>query len=497
VPLQWAESQSKENSRRVLIERGAGRRTAVEIEHAESVVRFLRLACWDNDIHGKRDHRMHDTAAQRLLADHPEIAGADIHTAIVCGDVDEVRRIIAPRPAAARERGGARDWTPLLTLCFTRFTHAATHDNAMAIARLLLDHGADPNDFYMAGDANYTALVGAAGEGEQDAPRQPYAKELFELLLERGAEPYDIQVLYNTHFSGDMLWWLELVYIHTVNTPRGEAWKDPEWAMFDMGAYGSGARFILETALKKRKLRLAEWALAHGANPNAAPARDKRFPKNTLLQEATRQGFTELADLLRRYGASASSAELSDADLLVQACLRRERGEVERLFGEHPDFMQLPDPLFAAAEQDRADVVAFALDLGVSPDVHDAHNERPLHRAAVNNALSVARLLVERGADVDARDSRYDATPLGWASYSDHTEMIVFLSQFSRDFRMLCFTGSIDRVRELLADDPNLARQVDEEGTTPLWWLPDDEAKAIGIVEALLKAGADPSLRHE
>jgi hypothetical protein len=31
-------------------------------------------------------------------------------------------------------------------------------------------------------------LVGAAGEGEQDSPRQPYAAELFELLLERGAE---------------------------------------------------------------------------------------------------------------------------------------------------------------------------------------------------------------------------------------------------------------------------------------------------------------------
>jgi ankyrin repeat protein len=336
VPLQWAESQSKENSRRVLIERGAGRRTAAEIEYAESVVRFLRSACWDHDIHGKRDHRMHDTAAQRLLASHPDIARADIHTAITCGDFEEVRRILTARPAAAIERGGARGWTPLLTLCYTRFTHQATHDNAMAIAQLLLDHGADPNDFYMAGDAKYSALVGAAGEGEQDAPRQPYAKELFELLLERGAEPYDIQVLYNTHFSGDMLWWLGLVYTHTVNTSRGDAWKDPEWAMFDMGAYGSGARFILETALKKRKLALAEWALAHGANPNAAPARDKRFPKGTLWQEAMRQGLTEMADLLRRYGASAAPGEMSDPDSLVAACLRLDRGEVERLFSRHP-----------------------------------------------------------------------------------------------------------------------------------------------------------------
>lgn len=497
VPLQWAESQGKNESRRVLLERGAANRATGETERAERVVQFLRLACWDHHVHGKRDHRMHDEAAQRLLASHPEIARADIHTAIVCGDLEEVRRRLAARPAAARERGGARNWTPLLTLCYTRFTYAPTHDNAVAIVRLLLDHGADANDFYMAGDAKYSALTGVAGEGEQDAPRQPYAKELFQLLLERGAEPYDIQVLYNTHFSGDMLWWLELVYEHTVNTLRGEAWNDPEWTMFDMGAYGSGARFVLETAVKKRNLHLAEWALTRGANPNSAPARDKRFPKTTLWQEAMRQGFTDMAELLLRYGASSVRAELSDRESLVPACFRLDRDEIRRLFIQHPEFMALPDPLFAAAEQDRADVATLILDLGVSPDVGDGNNERPLHRAAINNALAVAKLLVERGADVDARESRYHATPLGWASHGVYADMVAFLSRFSRDFQMLCFTGSVERVRELLVEDPSRARQIDEEATSPLWWLPDEEEKALDIVEALLRAGADPSLKNK
>ena len=86
-------------------------------------------------------------------------------------------------------------------------------------------------------------------------PRQPYAAALFELLLERGAEPFDIQVLYDTHFSGDILWWLELVYNHTAHTSRGAAWKDPDWAMFDMGGYGPGAYFILKCALEKERPR--------------------------------------------------------------------------------------------------------------------------------------------------------------------------------------------------------------------------------------------------
>jgi ankyrin repeat protein len=204
-----------------------------------------------------------------------------------------------------------------------------------------------------------------------------------------------------------------------------------------------------------------------------------------------------MADLLRSYGATALPAELSDRENLVSACLRLDRSEVERLFSRHPEFMQIPDALFAAAEQDRADVAALVLDLGVSPDVHDAYNERPLHRAAGTNALAVATLLVQRGADIDARDSRYDATPLGWASYGDHADMVALLSRFSRDFQMLCFTGCVDRVRELLAEAPNLARQVDEEGVTPLWWLSDDEAKAMGVVEALLKAGAEPLVRNK
>jgi ankyrin repeat protein len=237
--------------------------------------------------------------------------------------------------------------------------------------------------------------------------------------------------------------------------------------------------------------------LAHGANPNAAPARDKRFPNTTLHQEALRQGFTEMANLLERYGATVTAANLTDRERLTPATLRLDRDEVQTLFDRNPEFKQLPDAMFAGAQQDRADVVAFLLDLGVSPEVHDANNERPLHRAAVNNALAVAKLLLERGAEIDPRERRYHSTPIGWASYGDHAGMVTFLSPFSRDFRALCFTGCVERVRDLLAEDPGLARQVDDRGITPLWWLPDDDEQAVMLVDALLKAGADPTAKSK
>src|SRR4029078_8879921 len=123
----------------------------------------------------------------------PERRGLRRTPAIFGGDLEESRRIAPEGPAAAREPGGSRGWTPILYSTYTRFTARDTLDNGVAIARLLLDPGANPNDFYMAGDSEYSCLVGAAGEGEQDSPRQPYAEALYGLLPERGAGPHASQ----------------------------------------------------------------------------------------------------------------------------------------------------------------------------------------------------------------------------------------------------------------------------------------------------------------
>jgi ankyrin repeat protein len=497
TPLEWANARGKQNPVRVLTGRGAGARTRDDIRRAERIVTFLQSACWDGDVHGKATHRMYDRAAQRLLAEDPSIARDSLYTAIVCGDREEVARILTAQPDAARVRGGPRGWTPILYLAYARFTHAPTIENALAIARLLLDHGADPNDFYMAGDARYTVLTGVAGEGEQDSPRQPYATGLFDLLLERGAEPFDIQVLYNTHFSGDILWWLELVHKHTIDTPRGDAWKDPDWPMFDMGAYGSGARFLLETAVKTRKLPLLEWVLAHGANPSAAPARDKRFPKHSLYEFAVMEGLPEMADLLARYGASRFAPALDEHERFLDACFRLDRDEARRLLLANPQYLQSSVAMFAAAKRDRPDVLALLLDFGFSIDIPDRTGKRPLHEAAANNALRAAGYLVERGADIDPRESTYNGTPIGWAAHGDHAEMVKFLSAYSRDIWTLSFHGFVERVRDVLAEDPSRARVTTKDGCTPLWWLPDDEVKATQIAQLLLAAGADPSAKNK
>ena len=121
--------------------------------HAARVAQFLEFACWDHTVHGRGDYAMTESAALRIVQKHPEIARDGLSTAVVCGDLAAVERILAKQPELATQPGGSRRWEPLLYLCYGRVALDAVRDNAVAIARLLLDRGANPNVYYPAGDA--------------------------------------------------------------------------------------------------------------------------------------------------------------------------------------------------------------------------------------------------------------------------------------------------------------------------------------------------------
>jgi ankyrin repeat protein len=362
---------------------------------------------------------------------------------------------------------------------------------------MLLDHGGDPNAYYMAGHALYGTLVGVAGEGEQEATPHPRREGLYELLLERGAELYDIQVLYNTHFSGDMLWWLELTYAHAARTGRADDWKQPGWPMLDMGGYGSGARFVLAIAIAKNGIGLAEWALHHGADPDAPPPRAPSLPQTSLYEYAVRENRPAIADLLVRHGANRTTAPIEDEDEFVAACLRLDMGTARRLVQEHPEYLASPRAMFAAAARDSVDVIQLLLELGTPFDVADVRRQRPLHVAAAHGATHAVAHLIARGADVDAPETQWNAPPIGFAAHHGRTAVIDILSAVSRDVWHLAFHGSVERLREVLADQPARAQEQSSDGVTPLWWLPDDETRAVAVAALLLAHGADPSARSK
>jgi ankyrin repeat protein len=477
---------------------------------------FFENACPDHHVRGGPAHAMARHTAMRILERYPEISSYSFHTSVVSGELQEVERVLAERPRAASEKssatapdrsdvGGAGDlfrdigpkgWEPLLFLCFTRLPLAAANDNAPAIARALLDNGADPNAYFMAGSSRYTPLVGAIGEGEEDRPPHPRRDALVQLLLERGAEPYDIQVIYNIGFHGNVLWFLEAIYAQCVKLGRQADWNDPNWSMLDMGGYGSGARWHLDIAVKNNNLELAEWVLQHGASPNAPPGREKRRSQRTLYEEAMLRGQTELADLLVRYGATPIAVVLDDEAKFAAACFRSDRRAAQELIALHPEFLGSTRTIFSATEQDRADVVELLLDLGMSPDVEDGRKQRPLHIAGYNDSITVAALLIERGAEIDPVESNWGNTPLDCAVHSQNFRMIEILGRHSRDVWNLTFTGNVERLREVLNDQPELAKVRSQNYGTPLMWLPDDESRAMAVVELFLANGADPTIRN-
>jgi ankyrin repeat protein len=479
------------------------------------VARFLDNACPDHHVRGRQDHRRAEATAMRILEQHPWVAAHDINTAIVCGDIDRVRSEIARNPHCAIEptaapsvwramSGGANDlygnlgqkgWTPLLHLAFTRLPLAASNDNAVDIARLLLDAGADPNAFFHAGDSHYTPMTGVAGEGEEDRPPHPRRDEIAQLLLDHGANPYDIQVVYDLGFHSEYMWWLPMVYAHAEKTGTLEPWRDPEWKMLDMGGYGCGARWMLEHAIGHGKAELAAWCLEHGASPNAPPSRDRRFAQKSLYESAVENGQDDIAELLLRHGATRVAIAHDPQQLITDAAMRLDRARVVELLRDHPTLRSNPQPMFRAAERNRADVIHLLIDAGLSPDVADDKNTRALNYAAWSNALDAAKALVERGAEIDPVEENYGGTPFGNASHFLHRDVMELLAPLTKDVWNLTYNGYLDRLRAVLEEKPERAR-VDWDTWSPLLWLPPhDEDVALETAKLFVHHGADAHRR--
>jgi len=267
--------------------------------------------------------------------------------------------------------------------------------------------------------------------------------------------------------------------------------------MINMGGLGLGARFFLDIAVAKNDLDVAEWLLAHGASPNADPPPHPNSSQRTLHEEAMRRGFTMMAELLERFGASPSPpVALSGQEAFTAACLRLDREEISALLAKHPEYLRSPVAMFEAVSQDRVEVVRLLIDLGMSIEIEDEHKQRPLHIAASNDSLRVAALLIERGAEVDPAESNWGATPLGFAIYGQRTRMIKLLGRVSSSVWELTSSGQVERLRELLAAQPKLANAGGENNSL-LMWLPDDESQAVEIVKLLLAVGVDPAIRNK
>ncbi|MBI3682861.1 MAG: ankyrin repeat domain-containing protein [Acidobacteria bacterium] len=87
--------------------------------------------------------------------------------------------------------------------------------------------------------------------------------------------------------------------------------------------------------------------------------------------------------------------------------------------------------LALAAQHGHVEIVRLLLDAGedpsrYNPDGNHSHST-PLHQAVLAGHEAVVRLLVERGARLDIKDTIYQGTPLGWAIYAGKTGIETYL----------------------------------------------------------------------
>ncbi len=451
------------------------------------------------------DRPIRGQLAARLLERRPEIAQDSIHTAVTAGDIETVRGMLAKDASLADQRGGPDGWTPLLRLAYTRLPVAAASDNAVEIAKLLLDHGASATagwsdsqidftvltgvigcDRWRSNSQNdFTVLTGVIGGGEGGQPSHPRAEELARLLLERGVDPLNGQALYNTSLGADDTFWLELLWAESER--RGETAK---WRGKVPELMGAPLDYLLGNAVPHHPKRAA-WLLAHGARGDAVNA----YSKEPVIKHALLAGRQDVVDMLLRHGAAMT--ELSSRERFCMTVMKRDAVEAKKIAQGDPDVLNDFGPLIIAARLDDEETASLVLDLGVSPEIEAPDGVRAMHVAAGEGAIKVLKLLIARGAEIDPFERRFGGSPLSWANYNTQPEAIAVLSPLSRNLRGLCFAGCVERVRELLTGDPSLANHEIHAKEPPLFCLPDDDAKAAELVELLLSFGADPSVRND
>ena len=447
---------------------------------AERVEIVLRSA-WQGD----------PAAAARILARWPGTGADNLCIAVVTGNLVEVQRRLAADPAAATRKGGPLDWEPLLYLAYARLPGGDAH--ALDMARTLLDGGADPNASFNDGwDNPFTVLTGVIGEGEGDKPPHPHAAALAALLVERGANPYDTQALYNTSITRDGTTWLEFLWTQSERRGHVELWRAiPEKVTVGGRVPLNVLDYLLGNAVAFNHTRRAQWLLAHGANADGVHA----YSKRPLREEALVHGHVAMADLLVRHGATAAPLEGQVA--FQAACMRLDRDAACAVAQLHPDCLRDASAMLTAARQGRADVVALLLDLGVDVDVADATEQRGLHNAVAGDSLEVVKLLVARGADIDRPTTQFGGA-MGFAAHFERREIAAFLAPLSRDVFNLTSLGIKERLRELFTADPALVNAIHPRaGVTPLFCLPDDEDEAAHMTEFLIAHGADPNLENK
>jgi hypothetical protein len=158
----------------------------------------------------------------------------------------------------------------------------------------------------------------------------------------------------------------------------------------------------------------------------------------------------------------------------------------------HVAFAQdLSDELFNAARRGDAAAVKSLLDRGVDVNTKFRYGATALSYASDKGHLEVVKLLLERKADANVKDTFYGATPLIWAAQKGYTKIVEALLDAGAEGKddalaIGASSGHTELVQMLLAKGGLKPETMSDA------LVAAERGKYAEIAEALKKAGAQP-----
>ena len=216
------------------------------------------------------------------------------------------------------------------------------------------------------------------------------------------------------------------------------------------------------------RLRVVRFLLDNGAMVNAkSPAPNTSLRNGTALHYAANAGHRAMVELLLQRGADVNARDAEQQTALFIVADKGFRGVAEALIAGKAD-VNLGDklaqtPLRAAVNRGHSAMVTFLLAQGVDVNMADSNGQTPLMCAARLGHVEVLKSLLAAKADINL-ESKDGRTALSYAAGNGHLDSVMALLEAKAD--------------------PNVGKV-----NLPLHCA--IAIKSAGIVEALLKAGAD------
>ncbi len=365
-------------------------------------------------------------SAEAIRASHPDVSRTSIFAAALVADEDVVRAYLSLDASLASVKGGPFGWDALTYLCFSRYLRldATRSDAFIRTANALLDAGASATTGW--GETIDTpprtcfesAIYGAAGVAHHVGVTR--------LLLDHGADPNDEETPYHapeTYDNAVLALFLERCVLTadslTTMLIRKADWHDAAGMqlLLEHGADPNRRSLWSYTALhqalrRDNALSTIELLVRYGADPSLPNPHDGQ----SAMTIAARRGRGAVLEFFTSTGAPP----LTGVEALLAACALDDRAVAAALLEADASTREQLDAMGGTAlarfaGNGNVTGVRCLLDCGVRSDARDATGDAyfdiapgstALHAAAWLARPDVVQELIARGTPVNATDGR-------------------------------------------------------------------------------------------